>query len=162
MKRCLLAISVLLAACGPRASNDIPPLALAEPAPPPRLVREALEASSGGADLFQASRVRRLEDHVWVLDSGNDRLVRFDSTLARAVQFGREGEGPGELQFAIDMVVDEGRLIVAEAGNGRLSVFDSAGAFVATRPAPTGSQYLAAAGGTLFTTLGTDGFYAQR
>jgi hypothetical protein len=60
------------------------------------------------------------------------------------------------------MVVDEGRLIVAEAGNGRLSVFDSAGAFVATRPAPTGSQYLAAARGALFTTLGVDGFYAQR
>jgi hypothetical protein len=158
-----LVIAALLAGCGPRAPDvELSPLALDEPAPAPELVREARGARIGGADLFQASRVRRLDERVWVLDTGNDRLVRFDSALARADAFGREGEGPGELQFAMDMVVEGSRLVVAEAGNGRVSVFDSAGSFVATRPAPTGSQYLAVVGSALFTPLGLDGFYAQR
>jgi len=163
MRTILIFVALLLAGCEPRPGLEQPgPITLGPPAPGPTLVREARAAIAGGADLYQPSRVRRLNARVWVLDTGNDRLVRFDSALAVAATFGGEGEGPGELQFAMDMVVDGDRLVVAEAGNGRLSVFDSAGAFRTTHPAPDGAQYLAAAGGQLFTALARDGYYTQR
>jgi hypothetical protein len=99
---------------------------------------------------------------VWVLDTGNDRLVRFDSTLARATTHGRTGQGPGELKFAMDLVVDGPRLLVAETGNGRVSVFDSSGAFqraIRTAGAPSA---IALAQGSLVSAPGLEGFYARR
>ena len=125
----LLVVSGLTSACLGKASTEaMSPLTLDPPLESVVLVREAQGSAQGGNDLYIPSRPILLNGEVWVLDEGNDHLVRFDSTLARARTFGRAGQGPGEIEFAQDLVLDRDRLIVAETGNGRFSVFDTSGA----------------------------------
>jgi hypothetical protein len=136
-------------------------MTLTAPAHAPVLVREAANAAGGGADLHAPSRTLWLDGAVWVLDSGNNRLVRFDSTLSGATVHAREGEGPGEIRFAIDMTVDRGRLVVGEAGNGRVSVFDAAGRFERTVRVPGVPKLVTASGGSIFTAPGASGDYTD-
>ncbi len=163
MRRHLIALTLITAGCEPQSESDeLKHITLAEPVSAPTLVREARAATAGGADLFRPGRVRWLEGSVWVLDAGNDRLVRFDSTLSRATTFGRAGEGPGELEFAMDLIADGERLVVAETGNGRLSIFDREGAFQRTIPSTGIPKYVAAVDGELFTAPGSNDHYAVR
>ena len=155
-------VMLIAGACTRAEPDDLERISLEEPAAAPVLVREASESAAGGADLFQPFTVQWLDGAVWVLDSGNDRLVCFDSTLSTAAAFAREGEGPGEIQFAMDMIADGGRLLVAEIGNGRISVFDSAGVFQRTIPAVGVPTYVAALDGEIFAAPGRDGYYTNR
>lgn len=146
-------IAALLLGCAERApGTQIQPMALGAPADPVTLVREAQGADRGGNDLFLPSSPRLVNGAVWVLDAGNDNLVRFDSTLTSAKVVGREGEGPGEIQFAQDLVVDGDQLIVAETGNGRFSVFDTTGAFRTTVPLPKSPRFAAMVDSSLIIT----------
>lgn len=127
--------AALTAACsGSDPAGGIGSLALGEPLDPPRHLREAAPADAGGADLLFPARPTLVGDRLWVVDVGNDRLVRFDSALATASVFGREGEGPGEIRFAHELISDRSRLLVGDAGNGRVSIFDTAGDFRASVP----------------------------
>ncbi len=67
-------------------------------------------------------------------------LYVFDRLAARVVvvnpdgdfvrEFGRRGEGPGEFQSALDMVVmHDGRVVVADMGHRAYHLFDSGGSF---------------------------------
>ncbi|MCK7540845.1 MAG: hypothetical protein MZV63_63120 [Marinilabiliales bacterium] len=63
-----------------------------------------------------------------------DGLVhKFDTTGNLVKTFGRKGQGPGDLQMpgALD-VLDEKTLVVNDAGNRRLSLFDLDGNFMKT------------------------------
>ncbi len=97
-----------------------------------------------------------------MLDEGNDHLVRFDSTLSAARTFGRSGQGPGEIEFAQDLALDGDRLIVAETGNGRLSIFGTSGVFRATLPMSQPPRHVATTGGTVIATVTLAGDYAYR
>src|SRR5688500_4497548 len=115
MKTTTMLVSAVLASCGTDSPGPVDPIALGTPAGSVTLTYEAKGHDQGGYDLFHPTRPTPLNGSVWVLDTGNDQLVRFDSTLSRAQSFGREGEGPGEIQFATDMASDGERLVVAEA-----------------------------------------------
>ena len=163
MKAALLAGLGLIAACmGSDRNLEPPTMTLAPPPGPIVLVREANGSAQGGNDLFLPSRPILLNGGVWVLDEGNDRLVRFDSTLSRASTFGRAGEGPGEIEFAQDLVLDRDRLIVAETGNGRFSVFDTSGTFRTTLPSSRPPRYVAVTDRTILATVDTGEEYAYR
>ena len=98
--RSILSLCLMtLAACG-REGVELRSMSLADPAGAPTLVREAKDGASGGYDLFLPTRPTPLNGGVWLLEPANDRLVRFDSTLSRARTYAREGQGPGEIQFA--------------------------------------------------------------
>jgi hypothetical protein len=159
---CLCFCAASVAACDNAVPEAIDSIPLASPAGPVTLIREATGSDQDGYDLFGPARPIPLNNGVWLLDSGNDQLVRFDSTLAHARSFGREGEGPGEIQFAMDMALDEDRLLVAEIGNGRISTFDTTGAFRSTLPASEGPNLIASVRGHLVTTLRADNEYAYR
>jgi YD repeat-containing protein len=149
----------VLAACAPDAP-PIPAIALGEPAGPVTLIREANGSADGGYDLFLPVRPIPIGDDVWVLEGGNDQLVRFDSTLTRAQSFAREGEGPGEIQFAQDLLTEGGRLIVAETGNGRFSSFDTTGAFISSIATSKSPRFAAIAAGRLVATFDAPEAYA--
>jgi hypothetical protein len=149
----------MVAGCAPEATPMLP-MSLGEPAGPVTLIREAKGSGEGGHDLFLPTRPTPLNGNVWVLEPANDRLVRFDSTLSHARTFAREGEGPGEIQFAEDLVIDRDRLIVAETGNARLSIFDTTGAFRATLPTASTPRFAAATPDQLLTTLHSASDYA--
>src|SRR5687768_17168684 len=99
MKTTVILVGVALLGCAAERGTAPPdPIPLGPPAGPVELVREATGSEQGGYGLLRPTRPTSLNGGVWVLETGNDQLVRFDSTLARAQSFGREGEGPGEIQ----------------------------------------------------------------
>lgn len=76
---------------------------------------------------------------LYALD-GQAQEIRVFSRDGRFVRtIGRPGSGPGELQGALGFSWDPGgRLWVVDAGNGRYSVFDSTGVFLASHSRPLG------------------------
>jgi len=157
----VLASSLLVACAAADPSDRVPAMALGEPPGPVTLVRTARGFAGGGQDLFVPSRHTLVNGSVWIIDVRNDRLVRFDTTLGTATALGRTGEGPGELDFALDMIVDEERLIVAEIGNSRISVFDTSGTFRTTVPSGRSPESLARVGGVLVAATWDDAYYTH-
>jgi sugar lactone lactonase YvrE len=90
---------------------------------------------------------------VYVSDGyGNSRVVQFkaDGTFVRIVG-GRKGAGPGELQVPHGVAIDpQGRILVADSDNKRVSVFDKDGRFVKVIAAPSRGGLVATADGTIY------------
>ncbi len=70
--------------------------------------------------------------NIYVVDSGNHRIVKFDPKGAFVTQWGTNGSGPG--QFKDDpwgVAVDaQGNVYVADTWNHRIQKFDGSGAFI--------------------------------
>lgn len=82
----------------------------------------------------------------------NSRIVHFtkDGTFVRIIG-GRKGAGAGELQVPHGVAVDpQGRIIVADSDNKRLSIFDKDGRFVKWIAVPSRGGVIAAADGTIY------------
>lgn len=90
---------------------------------------------------------------VFVSDGyGNSRIVQFksDGSFVRIIG-GRRGAAPGELQVPHGVAIDpQGRVIVADSDNKRVSVFDRDGRFVKVIAAPSRGGLVAAADGTIY------------
>jgi DNA-binding beta-propeller fold protein YncE len=72
---------------------------------------------------------------VWVTDTGNKRLVAFDSELKQLRTLGRLGSGPGEFSDPVGIAAGrDGSLYVADAGNKRIQVLDATGRFARQIP----------------------------
>lgn len=82
----------------------------------------------------------------------NSRIVQFtaDGRFVRIIG-GTKGSAAGELQVPHGVAVDpQGRVIVADSDNKRLSVFDKDGKFVKTIAAPSRGGVAALADGTIY------------
>ena len=90
---------------------------------------------------------------IYVSDGyGNSRVVQFkgDGAFVRVIG-GRKGAAPGELQVPHGVAIDpQGRVIVADSDNKRVSVFDKDGRFVKVIAAPSRGGLVAAADGTIY------------
>jgi sugar lactone lactonase YvrE len=90
---------------------------------------------------------------VYVSDGyGSSRVVQFrsDGSFVRIIG-GRKGSAPGELQVPHGVAVDpQGRVLVADSDNKRVSVFDRDGRFVKVIAAPSRGGLVAAADGTIY------------
>ncbi|MGO9761609.1 MAG: NHL repeat-containing protein [Solirubrobacteraceae bacterium] len=75
-------------------------------------------------------------DHVYVADSGNDRIERFNLEGGEATAWGSRGSGPGQFSYPRAVAANEGEVIVSDDDNHRLERFSPEGAF----EAETGSQ----------------------
>ena len=71
---------------------------------------------------------------IYLLDSGNDRIVKLDSTYTVIGQFGRRGEGPGEFMFprlignpGYMTILKSGNIAVAENGRYKVQILDPSG-----------------------------------
>ncbi len=82
----------------------------------------------------------------------NSRIVQFtsDGKFVRIVG-GKKGSKPGELQLPHGVAVDQqGRIIVADSDNKRLSVFSKDGTFIKTLAAPSRGGLVITPDGTLY------------
>jgi tripartite motif-containing protein 71 len=70
-------------------------------------------------------------DHVFVADSGNNRIERFNLEGSEATAWGSHGSGPGELAYPRALAANESEVIVADDDNHRLQKFSPEGAFEA-------------------------------
>lgn len=70
------------------------------------------------------------EGRIYTADSGNNRVVVFDSTGAISARIGFAGSGEGRFQDPVDVGAGEGlHLYVLDAGNERVQLFDRFGQF---------------------------------
>jgi hypothetical protein len=82
----------------------------------------------------------------------NSRIVHFtaDGKFVRIIG-GKKGSAPGELQVPHGVAIDpQGRIIVADSDNKRLSVFDKDGRFVKVIAAPSRGGVVASGDGTIY------------
>lgn len=68
---------------------------------------------------------------IYVLDSGNLRVVAFDESGAALYEAGRAGQGPGELQRPVGFGADGDTVLVSDYRNSRLSFYGPDGAVLA-------------------------------
>jgi uncharacterized protein (TIGR03663 family) len=69
--------------------------------------------------------------NVYVADSGNHRIQKFDSNGKLITQWGSEGDGPGQFKEPWGIAVDaEGDVYVADTWNHRVQKFDAEGNFL--------------------------------
>ena len=70
-------------------------------------------------------------EHVYVVDSQQHKVVVFGLKGGRITEFGRRGNGEGDLNFPTHIAVDvAGLLYVTDSMNSRVQVFDSNGSFI--------------------------------
>ena len=70
------------------------------------------------------------EGHVYVLDSGNHRIQKFDFEGHFLASFGRQGQGPGEFQYPQSIDIDAQRYIyVSDSGNQKIHILKPDGTF---------------------------------
>jgi DNA-binding beta-propeller fold protein YncE len=68
---------------------------------------------------------------VYIVDSGNERVLRFDMLWVYEDTLGSSGSGPGQFSNPTSIAVDAGgRAFVVDTGNDRIQVFDGAGEYV--------------------------------
>jgi sugar lactone lactonase YvrE len=69
---------------------------------------------------------------VWVVDTGNQRLVVLDRDLTNPRRFGKKGSGAEEFSSPVGIAIDsEGNAYIADADNRRIAVVDPQGRFKA-------------------------------
>ncbi|MBI2939581.1 MAG: 6-bladed beta-propeller [Chloroflexi bacterium] len=65
-------------------------------------------------------------DNVYLADTGNNRILKFDRSGSLVGTFGQPGKGDGQLDQPTDVVVDgQGGIYVADTGNDRIQKFDA-------------------------------------
>jgi len=79
--------------------------------------------------LYMPSAVRAdAEGNLYVLDSGNHRIQKFDAGGGYLATLGEEGQGPGEFLRPMAMDIDRaGNICVADEGNMRMQILSPDG-----------------------------------
>jgi hypothetical protein len=76
------------------------------------------------------------QNNIYVLDSGNHRVQKFDKDGNYLQTIGRKGQGPGEFMRPINILLDaQGNIYVLELR--KLNLFDSKGNFIKSFVLPT-------------------------
>ncbi|HEY9480638.1 MAG TPA: TIGR03790 family protein [Candidatus Paceibacterota bacterium] len=71
-------------------------------------------------------------NNVYVVDSGNKRIQKFDSSGTYITQWGSSGTGDGQFTTAYAIAVDaDNNIYVTDTGSKRIQKFDSSGNFLA-------------------------------
>ena len=69
------------------------------------------------------------DNRLYVADTGNNRVQKFDINGKYLLQFGGQGSGEGELNTPYGITTHNDRVYVADSGNHRISVFQYNGQF---------------------------------
>lgn len=68
---------------------------------------------------------------VWVADTGNQRVVKYDAALANESVVGKPGSEPGQFKGPVGIAVGpSGTVYVADTGNRRIQALDADGKFL--------------------------------
>jgi DNA-binding beta-propeller fold protein YncE len=66
---------------------------------------------------------------VYVADSGNNRIERFNLEGGEAIEWGSRGSGPGQFSYPRGVAANEREVLVADDDNHRIEKFDPNGVF---------------------------------
>jgi DNA-binding beta-propeller fold protein YncE len=91
----------------------------------------SLGSGEGQFDFPRQVAVDKDVKFVYVADSNNHRIQKFDSNGNFIKSWGSKGTGDGQFNAPVSVVVDsKGNIIVNERGNARVQKFDSEGNFL--------------------------------
>jgi uncharacterized protein (TIGR03663 family) len=81
--------------------------------------------------LFGPRAVVTAGQFVYVADTGNKRILRYDRQGKKVSEFGGAGSGPSQFVEPVGLAADgSGNIYVADTGNHRVQVFDADGKFI--------------------------------
>jgi hypothetical protein len=121
------------------------------------------ESQADSFALHRAGALALRQDLLYVVDTGNDRIVVLDSMLHPIRSIGRSGSGPGELERPMAATFAGDTLIVADANNQRFDFFTGDGAYVRSLPAPILAGSLATDNaGRIHTSVRDSTYYGAR
>ncbi|MGH7552736.1 MAG: 6-bladed beta-propeller, partial [Longimicrobiales bacterium] len=81
------------------------------------------------------------QNNLYVMDSGNFRVLVFDARGKFLRQVGKQGNGPGELTFPLGIALaPDGNIVVADMGRGGFTIFKPDGSYVKNVNAPEGKR----------------------
>jgi sugar lactone lactonase YvrE len=70
---------------------------------------------------------------VWVTDTGNSRVLKYDSALENPQTIGVAGTEPGKFKSPVGIAISEsGNVYVSDAGNRRIQVLDKNGKYLSS------------------------------
>jgi len=111
-----------------------------EPAPPKGALiklslKEEFSLGQGGADEEMFSEITGLDvdndGNIYILDRKERKVRIFDRTGKFLKQFGKEGQGPGEMSMPLSLqITHKNELVVTDALNQRLSFYSLQGEFL--------------------------------
>ncbi len=81
-------------------------------------------------------------DSIYLLEQGLGRVIRFNTATETFVAFGRPGPGEGQFDRATGIAVGADRVMVADAGNNRIQIFDLDGRFIRQWQVEAWARYL--------------------
>jgi len=85
---------------------------------------------AGSVELLLPTDVEVYQSRVYIVDSGNHRVVVLDEDGKHLFTFGRQGKGNGEFQDPVGLGVGHnGQIYIADSGNNRIQIFNSRGQF---------------------------------
>jgi len=128
----ILAISILLNNCTKEEQVDLSP---SEVHLSNVLTIESNEENNGPAPIlpFVADVAVNSEGHIFIFTGQDSKFHIYEQGGEWLQSFGQSGAGPGEFgQISAISIDSRNRLIVADRGNGRISIFDSQGSLIAT------------------------------
>jgi DNA-binding beta-propeller fold protein YncE len=77
------------------------------------------------------------DGHVWATDTGNHRVVRYDSGFANPLFVGKKGSAPGQFSNPVGIAVGpSGHVYVADTDNRRIQVLNGDGTVLRVLPFP--------------------------
>ena len=114
------------------------------PAPPDAVAAEIVVASSAvtafeeGEELWGVRDIIESGDVIWALTEAAPFLRAYDRSGRMLADFGRSGQGPGELfsPWILSAAASPGEVIVWDLATRRRSRFDAGGSFMTSTPAP--------------------------
>ena len=68
--------------------------------------------------------------NIYIADTGNNSVHKYDSARAFVTQWGATGTGDGQFQAPVAVAVNAGEVFVADRDNERVQVFDNGGSFL--------------------------------
>jgi streptogramin lyase len=121
----------MVQAHGQAPGSRAPELRLPGEPPPPFLLKWGTSGTGAGELDAPMGMAVDASGNVYVADSVNDRIQKFDSGGTFIAQWGTHGTGDGELFSPYDVAIDAwGNVYVADAVNHRIQKFDGNGTFL--------------------------------
>jgi DNA-binding beta-propeller fold protein YncE len=74
---------------------------------------------------------------VWVTDTGNSRVIKYDANLENPQTVGATGTEPGKFKGPVGITISSsGNVYISDAGNRRIQVLDKNGKYVSSWSIP--------------------------
>lgn len=89
-----------------------------------------LDRSSHALELYKPNSIIKIGEQSWITDAESESIQIYDSSFAKAVPFGRLGQGPGEFIRPISVAaIGDSLIAVLDVGNSRITIIHIDGTY---------------------------------